>query len=261
MQRQKRAKLKVSESYTRDTGRMVARIDSKSMDNLDLKTGDVILVENTRNSILAKALPLYPADENKKMIRMDKIMRDSLDIEPEVLVTIQKVICEIAEVIHVSPLEAIPPIDTKFLADALEYVPLKVGQKFAIPYYGSRLYFQVSETFPKLWVQVDARKTEFKIGEKYVTIPKELKDQLLRMVSLFLEAKSQMIKELSKKELDESKIFKQHEKVRRWTNIMVMTIKDFKIAKNIDLSVETVIGQITKEILKDLRTKKNKQKK
>ena len=40
--------LKVLESYTRDVGRGVARIDYDSMDSLNLKTGDIIEIKGKR---------------------------------------------------------------------------------------------------------------------------------------------------------------------------------------------------------------------
>ena len=42
----------------------------------------------------------------------------------------------------VAPLEAIPPIDERYLADALESVPLIKGDNVMVPYFGGRLTFQ-----------------------------------------------------------------------------------------------------------------------
>ena len=47
-----------------------------------------------------------------------------------------------------APLEAIPPIDESYLADALESVPLIKGDNVMAPYFGGRLTFQVINVTP-----------------------------------------------------------------------------------------------------------------
>jgi transitional endoplasmic reticulum ATPase len=56
--------LKVLEAYTRDVGRVIARIDYEVMDSLDAKTGDILEIRGKRRTV-AKCLPLYPSDEGK----------------------------------------------------------------------------------------------------------------------------------------------------------------------------------------------------
>jgi transitional endoplasmic reticulum ATPase len=48
----------------------------------------------------------------------------------------------------VVPLEAIPPIDERYLADVLESVPLIKGDNVMVPYFGGRLTFQVIGVSP-----------------------------------------------------------------------------------------------------------------
>ncbi|MGB7881269.1 MAG: CDC48 family AAA ATPase, partial [Nitrososphaeraceae archaeon] len=48
----------------------------------------------------------------------------------------------------VAPLEAIPPIDERYLADALESVPLIKGDNVMVPYFGGRLTFKVIGVIP-----------------------------------------------------------------------------------------------------------------
>ena len=58
-------------------------------------------------------------------------------------ISVRKIKAVAAEKVVVAPLEAIPPIDERYLADALESVPLIKGDNVMVPYFGGRLTFQV----------------------------------------------------------------------------------------------------------------------
>ena len=110
--------LKVLEAYTRDVGRGVARIDYDSMDTLNASTGDVIEIKGKRRTV-AKCLPLYPSDEGKGIIRIDGLGRNNSGIAIGDTISVRKIKAVAAEKVVVAPLEAIPPIDERYLADAL----------------------------------------------------------------------------------------------------------------------------------------------
>jgi transitional endoplasmic reticulum ATPase len=139
--------LKVLEAYTRDVGRGVARIDYDSMDSLTASTGDVIEIRGKRRTV-AKCLPLYPSDEGKGIIRVDGLVRNNAGVAIGDTVVVRKIKAIPAEKVIVAPLEAIPPIDERYLADALESVPLIKGDNVMVPYFGGRLTFQVIEVTP-----------------------------------------------------------------------------------------------------------------
>ena len=139
--------LKVLEAYTRDVGRGVARIDYDSMDSLTASTGDVIEIRGKRRTV-AKCLPLYPSDEGKGIIRVDGLVRNNAGVAIGDTVVVRKIKAVPAEKIIVAPLEAIPPIDERYLADALESVPLIKGDNVMVPYFGGRLTFQVIGVTP-----------------------------------------------------------------------------------------------------------------
>ncbi|HXG06555.1 MAG TPA: AAA family ATPase, partial [Nitrososphaera sp.] len=141
--------LKVLESYTRDVGRGVARIDYDSMDSLNLKTGDIIEIKGKRRTV-AKILPLYPSDEGKGIIRVDGLVRNNAGIAIGDAVTIKGVKVIQAAKVMVAPLEQIPPIDERYLADALEGVPILKGDNVMVPYFGGRLTFQISGITPSV---------------------------------------------------------------------------------------------------------------
>ena len=161
--------LKVLEAYTRDVGRGVARIDYDSMDTLNASTGDVIEVKGKRRTV-AKCLPLYPSDEGKGIIRIDGLGRNNSGIAIGDTIAVRKIKAVAAEKVVVAPLEAIPPIDERYLADALESVPLIKGDNVMVPYFGGRLTFQVIGVTPAADAVLITQKTVFHIAEKGETL-------------------------------------------------------------------------------------------
>ncbi len=162
--------LKVLEAYTRDVGRGVARIDYESMDNLGASTGDVVEIKGKRRTV-AKCLPLYPSDEGKGIIRIDGLVRNNAGVAIGDTVIVKKIKAVTAEKVIVAPLEAIPPIDERYLADALESMPLVKGDNVMVPYFGGRLTFQVVAVQPaNAEAVIVTQKTIFHIAEKGETI-------------------------------------------------------------------------------------------
>ena len=161
--------LKVLEAYTRDVGRGVARIDYDSMDTLSASTGDVIEIKGKRRTV-AKCLPLYPSDEGKGIIRIDGLGRNNSGIAIGDTISVRKIKAVAAEKVIVAPLEAIPPIDERYLADALESVPLIKGDNVMVPYFGGRLTFQVIGVTPAADAVLITQKTVFHIAEKGETL-------------------------------------------------------------------------------------------
>src|SRR3984893_1194524 len=157
--------LKVLEAYTRDVGRGVARIDYDAMDALDASTGDVIEVKGKRRTV-AKCLPLYPSDERKGLLRIDGLVRNNAGVAIGDMVIVKKVKAPVAEKVVVAPLEATPPVDERYLADALESVPVTKGDNVMVPYFGGRLTFQVIGITPVAEAALITQKTVFVISEK-----------------------------------------------------------------------------------------------
>jgi transitional endoplasmic reticulum ATPase len=157
--------LKVLEAYTRDVGKGTARIDYEAMDSLGATTGDIIEIKGKRRTV-AKCLPLYPADEGKNSIRIDGLMRNNAGIAIGDTINIKKIKAVSAEKVLVSPLEAIPPIDERYLADSLENTALIKGDNIMVPYFGGRLTFQVVGVTPPADAVLVTNKTSFTITEK-----------------------------------------------------------------------------------------------
>ena len=85
-------------------------------------------------------------------------------------VAIKKIKAPPAEKVVVAPLEAIPPIDERYLADALESVPVTKGDNIMIPYFGGRLTFQVLGVSPMADAVLITQRTIFAISEKGETL-------------------------------------------------------------------------------------------
>ncbi|TRO50068.1 AAA family ATPase, partial [Candidatus Bathyarchaeota archaeon] len=84
--------------------------------------------------------------------------------------SVRKIKAVAAEKVVVAPLEAIPPIDERYLADALESVPLIKGDNVMVPYFGGRLTFQVIGVTPAADAVLVTQKTVFHIAEKGETL-------------------------------------------------------------------------------------------
>jgi len=187
----------VRESYTRDVGRGICRIDYDTMDKLEISTGDVIQIKGKRITH-AKALPLYPSDENKKMIRIDGLIRENSNAKIGELVKIKPIKTILAITVDVKALEANPPIDERYLSDALEAVSIVVGDKVMIPFFGGKISFVVIKTNPEGPVMI-TQKTVFTIQE---VEPAKDSVMIVQIIDK-LDKKKQQIAEKMRKLLEE----------------------------------------------------------
>ncbi|MDE1826795.1 MAG: AAA family ATPase, partial [Thaumarchaeota archaeon] len=162
---QNEIQLKILEAYSRDVGRGVARLDYESMDVLGVSSGDIVEITGKRKSV-AKCLPLYTSDEGKGIIRVDGLARNNTGIAVGDMVMLRKIKAVVAEKIIVAPLDAMPPIDERYLTDSLENIPLVKGDNIMVPYFGGRLTFQVIGVTPVTGAVIVTSKTIFHIAEK-----------------------------------------------------------------------------------------------
>ena len=84
-----------------------------------------------------------PPTRARGIVRIDGLIRNNAGVAIGDMVIVKKVKAPPAEKVVVAPLEAVPPIDERYLADALESVPVTKGDNVMIPYFGGRLTFQV----------------------------------------------------------------------------------------------------------------------
>lgn len=196
--------LLVEEAYSRDAGRGVIRIDKNTMDVLMVTTGDIVEIFGKQKAV-AKCLPLYAADEGKNIIRMDGLICNNCQTEIGNRVVAKKIKASVAGSVIIMPLEAIPPIDPRYIADALESMPLLPGQFVMVPYFGGRLTFKIIETIPKITTDVQAvlvtQKTVFGILEKNLSL--DSSDQSIEDERYSIMQKIWTLEKLSKPEFDD----------------------------------------------------------
>ncbi|MEO9276794.1 MAG: CDC48 family AAA ATPase [Nitrososphaera sp.] len=162
--------LKILEAYSRDVGRVIARIDDDSMKSLGVSTGDILEIKGKRRSV-AKCFPLYPSDEGKGVIRIDGLGRNNTGISIGDTANISKIKTVVADRVVVAPLDSIPPLDERYLTDSLEGIPLVKGDNVMVPYFGGRLTFQViGITPPTADAVLVTSKTVFHVAEKEETL-------------------------------------------------------------------------------------------
>ena len=141
------------------------------MDSVSVSTGDIVNIGGGKRRTVAKCLPLYPSDEGKGIIRVDGLVRNNAGVAIGDTVVVRKIKAVPTEKVVVAPLEAIPPIDERYLADALESVPLIKGDNVMVPYFGGRLTFQViGVTPPNVDATIVTQKTIFSVVEKGETL-------------------------------------------------------------------------------------------
>ena len=135
------------------------------MDVLGVSSGDIVEITGKRKSV-AKCLPLYTSDEGKGIIRVDGLARNNTGVAVGDMVMLRKIKAVVAEKIIVAPLDAMPPIDERYLTDSLENIPLVKGDNIMVPYFGGRLTFQVIGVTPAAGAVIVTSKTVFHIAEK-----------------------------------------------------------------------------------------------
>ncbi len=151
-------------------GRGVARIDYDALSSLNASAGDIVQIDSGKQRTVAKCLPLYPSDEGKGVIRIDGLGRSNSGVAIGDSVIIIKVKAVPAEKVVLTPLEAVPPLDERYLADALDNVPLVKGDKVMVPYFGGRLTFQAISTVPVSIPVIVTGKTIFTIASSDVAL-------------------------------------------------------------------------------------------
>jgi transitional endoplasmic reticulum ATPase len=121
------------------------------MDLLGVGTGDVIEVKGKSRTV-AKCLPFYPSDAGKRIIRVDGLVKNNAHIGIGDTVIVKKIKAIPVQKVIVAPLQATPPVDERYLADALESMPVIKGDNVMVPYFGGRLAFQIGGIMPVLYL-------------------------------------------------------------------------------------------------------------
>ena len=113
--------------------------------------------------------PALSFGRRRGVIRIDGLIRNNAGIAIGDVVVVKLIKAPPADKIVVAPLEAVPPIDERYLADALESIPVTKGDNVMVPYFGGRLTFQVVGISPSVEAALITQRTAFVISEKRET--------------------------------------------------------------------------------------------
>ena len=165
--------LKVKESSPKDVGRGIARVDPKDFAKLGLEVGDIIEVKGKRKTV-AKLMPAYIENREKKIIQIDGLIRENAQISLDEKLTLSKTSYEPATKIILSPL-TIGRFgkDTKYLGSLLEGLPFVEGDRIRANLFGARSCdFKIISCLPKNKALIIAPLTSIQmkeVGEKKET--------------------------------------------------------------------------------------------
>src|SRR3989441_12467546 len=98
--------LRVAEAKPADAGRGIVRIDPEVMKILELKEGDIVLIEGSK-STAAGVRPGYPEDANRGVIRMDGMQRRNAGDRVDDKVGLRKALAQPAEKAPLAPTQPI----------------------------------------------------------------------------------------------------------------------------------------------------------
>ena len=87
----KELKLKVLEARKRDVGRSIIRLDSETMNELEISTGDIVeIIGEGKKSSAAIAWPSYPQDQGLGIVRIDSRLRRNVGVGIDDIVITKK---------------------------------------------------------------------------------------------------------------------------------------------------------------------------
>lgn len=110
----KELKLKVQEARKRDIGRSIIRLDSGTMKELDVNTGDIIQIRGEERITAAIAWPAYPQDQGLEIVRIDSRVRNNANVGIDDFVYISKVDEVVAKSVVLAPISLKIKPNTRF---------------------------------------------------------------------------------------------------------------------------------------------------
>ncbi len=143
-----RIMLRVAEAHHRDAGRDIARIDRDIMEQMDILSGDIILVVG-KEKACAIAGPGYPEDEGTEIIRIDGNIRSNARVGIDDKIYIQKSTPQVGKRVVLAPTQQIRLVGgPQYLLRLLEGRPLTKGQHLRVDTVSNPLSFIVVSTQP-----------------------------------------------------------------------------------------------------------------
>jgi transitional endoplasmic reticulum ATPase len=164
--------LTVADALVTDSGRSVARIDSKSRKMLDVLSGDIIEIKGKKKSTAAITWQSHPSDEGLGFIRIDGYIRQNLGVGIGDKIFVSKAAVKDAEKVILAPPVGqkmpLSPDFPEFAKKRLDGRPLVKGDSIPIPMFGIVFNFIVVQVVPHGVVKI-TRDTNLVVKEEPVS--------------------------------------------------------------------------------------------
>ena len=158
--------LRVAEAKPADAGRGIVRIDPEVMKILELKEGDIVLIEGTK-STAAGVRRGYPEDANRGVIRMEGMQRRNAGVGIDDKVGLRKALARPAEKVSLAPTEPIRIMGgEQYMAQVLQGRAITRGDVISVSVMGRKFEFVVTSFAPGADAVLVEAETEIKIAEK-----------------------------------------------------------------------------------------------
>ncbi len=157
--------LRVAESDPKFVGRGIAHVDPEIIEQMNLKTGDVLQVAGNRRKTHVLLWSGQTSDTGRKVIRIDGYTRNNLGVGIDDNVSIKKVTPPKLEQIVLSPTEDLNVVGLEeYLPDLLEGRVVTKGDIIPVNMMGHKIGFVVTTIIPTNGAGIIATSTDFAIG-------------------------------------------------------------------------------------------------
>ncbi|HEY7587187.1 MAG TPA: CDC48 family AAA ATPase [Thermoplasmata archaeon] len=158
--------LRVAEAKAADAGRGIVRLDPELMKILELKEGDVVLIEGGK-ATAAIVRRGYPEDANRGVIRMDGMQRRNAGVGIDEKVGLGKAAARDAEKISLAPTEPVRIMGgEQYMAQVLRGVAVTRGDLVSVSIMGRKFDFAVTGFTPSANAVIVTADTKVWIAEK-----------------------------------------------------------------------------------------------
>jgi antitoxin component of MazEF toxin-antitoxin module len=151
--------LRVFDANKEDYGRSIVRIPARIMTRLGIYPGDYVEIVG-RKTAYAQAWLVKPEDEDKDIVQMDGIIRQSAGVGIGDTVKVKKAALKPAQRVVLAPTEPVR-VDPEYLKEQILGKPVARGQAIDVPFYGGSIRFVVRfvvvlvEPEPAAYVSID----------------------------------------------------------------------------------------------------------
>jgi transitional endoplasmic reticulum ATPase len=142
--------LRVADAKQRDVGHGKVRIDSETMERLEITAGDFVEIRSKKSTV-AIAWPAYSEDQGKGLIRMDGILRRNAGVALNEYITVRKATVKPAQSITFAPTDVRLNVDeefVKFVKRRFMDMPFVEGDMALLSIFGSAVPLTVVRTRP-----------------------------------------------------------------------------------------------------------------